>query len=304
MDIAGQLRKKFPSLREGPNGEYLANCPACFALVGKEDTKQHLYINPTKYNPTIKKKGSWFCHRCNYKGWGLENLGITLDQDLNNIKELKTLGSKLKEKLLTGTLEYPESFSTSFSDSKFGMQAYSYLTKVRKITPDKIAYYRLGYCSHGKYKDCVILPVFEQGNLVYFVARNIFYKRYLNSPIPNRDILFNYNPNAKRIILTEGIFDAIAVGYDGMALLGKFLKQGQKNLIAKAQPKEVYVLLDDDAKDWAVEIGKSLKQVVPNVFLVSTGAKHDAGEMSPDEVEEALKIASPVTLRGILDYSK
>ncbi len=303
MDIIGQLRKKFPSLKQGPNGEYLANCPMCLSRVGKEDTGHKLYINPNKYSSKLKKRGSWFCQRCNYRGWGLDLLGVFAVEESNKRVELLSIGDKLRTAITTNAnFEFPESYSTEFSNSKLGEQAYDYLTRARRIDPAKIVYYRLGYCSYGRYKGCVILPVFDQGNLVYFVARSIFGKRYLNPPLPNRTILFNYRPNAKRIIITEGIFDAIAAGYDGVALLGKYLKDGQKELISLAQPKEVYVLLDDDAKQNAVSLARSLKTVVPNVKLVGTGKYHDAGEMPAEAIEEAINNAYPVTLSGIMSY--
>lgn len=300
-NLEQQLRSIFGEIKRTNSTEYMVNCPKCLYRVGKVDTKFHLYIQPVKYNPTLRKRGAWHCHRCLWKGWGLEALGIKPIEETSKLIELRSYRDKFKLAPLTETVEFPEYFSNEFSNSKLGMECFNYLTKTRGLRPDQVFYYKIGFCSDGKYKNCVILPVFEDGKLVYFVGRNIYQKRYTNAPIPNRGVLFNYTQQDE-VILTEGIFDAISVGYNGVALLGKFLKDDQKKLLIKGLPKITYVMLDEDAKEAAVTIAKTLSTVLPNVRLLSTFNKKDPGLMTEEEVKYSLENWYPVTLQGVIRY--
>lgn len=301
VDLSGQLTRIFPEARKGPNGEWLVNCPQCPVRVGKVDNKHHLYINPNKFNAKLQKTGSWYCHRCGFAGWGIERFGIVV-KELNKKEDLKRMRMAEKEvRLNLQPVEFPEYYSDDFTANPSGKACYSYLTKVRKIPHYKIMYYKLGYCYAGRYKDCVILPAYHEDKLVYYIARYIYQKRYINVSLPNKEVLFNLR-NQNQIILTEGILDAISVGMDGVALLGKFLKDGQKKLLIKAYPKICYVMLDQDAKRDAVKIAQELSKVLPKVKLVSTKPYKDPGEMSPDEVQTALRNSYSVDMIGMLKY--
>lgn len=299
--IEQQLRQIFGEVKRTNSSEYMVNCPKCIYRIHKADTKFHLYIQPTKYNATLKKKGAWHCHRCLWKGWGLDSLGIKTIEEGSKLIELKSYRDKFFSTPLTETVEFPESFSNEFSNSKLGLDCFKYLVETRGLRPDQIFYYKLGFCSTGKYKNCVILPVYEEGKLVYFVGRNIYQKRYMNPTKPSRGILFNYT-NQESVILTEGIFDAIAVGYNGIALLGKFLKEDQKRLLIKGLPKTIYVMLDEDARQDAITIAQALAKVLPNVRLASTYDKHDPGDMTEEDVAYSLANSYPVTLQGMIGY--
>jgi hypothetical protein len=302
MTLEQELRRVFGQVRRTNSIEWTANCPKCVTRVGKPDTKFHLYIHPTKYSSTLKKYGAWHCHRCLWKGWGLDSLGIKTIEEDSKLIELKYLGDRFRNKApLTENLEFPETFSNEFSNSNLGMRCFNYLTKTRGLRPDQVFYYKLGFCSAGRYKNCVILPVYDNNKLVYFVGRDITQKRYMNPPQPNRGILFNYT-GQDTIVLTEGIFDAIAVGYNGVALLGKFLKEGQRAMLAKGMPKTTYIMLDKDAKKEAVEMARVLAKSVPDVRLASTYDKKDPGSMTEQEVAYSLAHSYPTTMRGMLRY--
>ena len=61
----------------GNSDEFIWCCPFCYDVVGREDTKYHLYVNPVK--------GKFMCHRCETKGsaeYLLRRLGI---KDINRI---------------------------------------------------------------------------------------------------------------------------------------------------------------------------------------------------------------------------
>lgn len=300
-DAERQLIQYYPDCKKENSGEYRINCLFCYGRVGKVDTNQHLYVNPNKFNRTLLKQGALHCFKCGYNGWGLDLIGIST-KPINKIKDI--LNSTLIKNPLSGDTQpfkFPDYFSTSFLDSKSGKACYSYLTKVRKIPSYKINQYKIGYCYDGKYKDCVILPVYEENKLVYFVGRYIYKKKYLNPPTPNRAVLFNYHKQ-KSIIICEGIFDAIAAGNTGVALLGKFLKNEQKQTIVRGKTSQVYIMLDKDAKNDALSIASSLKPFVDDIRLVPLFGYKDVGEMPPDLVQRALLSAIPYDMMGSLKY--
>src|SRR5262249_48381779 len=110
--------------------------------------------------------------------------------------------------------------------------AYNYLLK-RGVSDDQLTIYRIGYAETGKYTGHIIFPVTRDAEPVYFVARAFLSThggKYLNPSkrevpggLGKGDVLFNYDRAklATRITLVEGIFDALAVGWTAMALLGK-----------------------------------------------------------------------------------
>lgn len=140
----------------------------------------------------------------------------------------------------------------------FERLARQYLCR-RGVSLTQIVQYRIGYAEHGNYAGRVIIPVTRDGQDVYFVARAflpLVGGKYLNPPrdvvgIGKRDVLFNLDRArlAPRVILTEGVFDAIAVGWHGIAILGKSLSETQLALLYPLRTTTIVdVMLDADAR--------------------------------------------------------
>jgi DNA primase len=137
--------------------------------------------------------------------------------------------------------------------------AFRYLVR-RGVSPEQIALYRLGYANSGKYCGYVIVPIVRRREVIYFVARSFLggngARKYLN---PSRDevggigkseLLFNYDrvSYAPILTITEGVFDAIAVGTNAVALLGKTISDVQLALLENLRVRRIRVMLDEDAR--------------------------------------------------------
>ena len=295
LQLNKQLKEFFGELIQATPQEYRANCPKCEERTGKKDNKYHLYINIYKQ--------AWNCFRCNWKGVGFDNIGIEVqEQQAAPVNEL--IGFfKFKQKELNINLEnnmsaniqeikeidYPKGYTTEFSTNVIGLAALNFL-KSRNITNEQIIKHKIGYANTGPYKGFIILPVLIKNKLVYYVARSIFNKQYKNAPISNKDILFNYS-NQRSVVLVEGIFDALAFSNSGVALLGKSLKEGQKNIIINNPPEKLYICLDSDARTNAIQIAGNLKKYINNIYLIDLGEYKDPNSCPKKHLIEAIKSA-------------
>jgi len=125
----------------------------------------------------------------------------------------------------------------------------------RKI-PDKI---ELFISFRGKYKGRIIIPIIQNGNIVYFQARSLHKNakmKYINPPseknvIPNID---KFDKN-KYIVVTEGLIDSFMVD-NGTCCLGKCINDNFILSCLNKTEKGVIIALDNDksGKDSTLKI--------------------------------------------------
>ena len=172
--------------------------------------------------------------------------------------------------------------------------AQSYLYD-RGLSEFQIKKYDIRYCYTGRYSGRVVVPCYYQESIVTFVARDITnyaHQKYLN-PTANKqgDFLFNYDGVlGERVIVTEGVFDAMAIGDDAVASFGKSLSQRQLNLLNVFS--EVIFYWDDDAYEQVERYAKKINGVVKTVLHPDA---LDAGSRLP---EENLRIIDDAVLVG------
>lgn len=324
--IVEQLKRKFKVVLEATDKEFRIDCPFCLEKVGNPDSKQHMYVNPY-ITGAHGERGAFNCFRCGSKGWGIDkNLNVTLvdqflpvkstslfedttDDDPTNIfSEIVHNKSRSNKNKSTVTapvpLQLPKEFSTSFSDNVLGLSALSYLHR-RGLSNDRISSANIGYCAHGKYRACVILPVYEDKKLVYFVARSIHTKVYKNPAVSKKAIIYNIDKvkTNRYSVICEGIFDALAFGSYGIALLGKAMTDLQLLKITASNPKTIFVCLDNDALSSATSIAYRLKTFIDDVRLVKLPSnKKDPSSCSPVELTNAVKSAVQADKLGITRF--
>ena len=152
-------------------------------------------------------------------------------------------------------------------------RAIKYLNS-RKITNKQIVDHKMGFCMSGEYKNRVIIPITENGELRFWVARAISpdVKMKEKSPsdadyqISKSEVIFNIDRAAKKYhaaVISEGIFDSLSWGDIGISLLGKSLYQEQLNILLDYRElltDGLYIALDWDAKDKATEMAEKLSE--------------------------------------------
>jgi len=104
----------------------------------------------------------------------------------------------------------------------------------------------------GKYKNRIILPVFEKGKLVYFQARalsNDVEPKYKNPFVDKKGIL----PYAESfqsgglIVITEGLIDAMSFEGAATSCLGASISKEFIKKLLKFKPSKIVIVLDNDA---------------------------------------------------------
>lgn len=185
-------------------------------------------------------------------------------------------------------------------DNMYNPEAFPYFIYLnnRGITLEQIKFYNIGYVTNGMVRKSSLS---ESGEIEYFTIRNsIIFTTYddegkylywnsraidgnktksINAPSmkderSKNDVIFNLN-NAKhtdRIILCEGVFNAITVGQSGVATFGKQITDDQLEALKVASLEnpslKFYVFLDNDAKKQAAMVAKKLSAFSDKVYLV------------------------------------
>jgi DNA primase len=220
------------------------------------------------------------------------------DVDLNDSLYDSIFGIDVEEKQ---TIDLPEEF-ISLANKKQSISSkrpMRYLAD-RGVTKKDIIRWKIGYCSHGEYKNRIIIPSFDKdGDVNYFVSRSYSgdWMKYKN-PDASKDVVFNeLNIDWKdKIFLVEGVFDAIKAGTDTVPLLGSTLNENSK-LFQKIVENDtaIYLALDPDAEKKSMHIIKSLLQHGIEIHKIDIGDEEDVGDMTPEHFSSIAKTALQFT---------
>jgi len=314
------IQKHFKDVRWAKNGkEARLNCinPQCTDKRGNADIEFHLYVNVVS--------GFFICPRCQWKGnfWSfisfIENISWkevyhTYQEDLDDVSLVdfkKVIENKIfieeeepEKKVFKGV----EGFGFPIMEIEENTYAYKYLVG-RGIGMDKIKQYKLRYCITGAYAFRIIIPIYENQKLVYFVARTYIDDHVkVKNPsleagfLPREEVLFGYD-NVKGLnwaVLVEGAFDAIA-SPNGLGILGKFLSEKQLFKIKSLGIELLYVMLDGDAREVALDLGYNrLKSWGIQVKFVDLGKNEDPSSIGHDECVKRLHQAEELTFTNFI----
>ena len=122
--------------------------------------------------------------------------------------------------------------------------------------------------------------------------------KYKNPPVSKDVVVFEKQIDfSEPLILCEGVFDAMAIRRNAIALLGKNIPNKLKMRLVEHGVKEVSVVLDNDAFKNALELSESLMNDGIGVRLVKMG-NEDAADLGFNKVIHKIKNAS------LLDFSE
>jgi DNA primase len=297
-DILGQAAK----IRKG-GFQATYHCPFC---ADKNPITQKLEIAIA--GPST---GNYHCWRCNEKGRTFGTLLRKLkapsyyrDELFKLTGDIRVLRTKTKE---YGEVILPAEFKPMYVPvaSPEYRNALAYLIR-RGILKEDIVRYNIGYCEDGPYAYHVIIPSYDaKGNLNFFVGR-----RYYDTEgaIPHKkpecsmdligfEIFINYN---EPLILVEGAFNAITIRRNAIPMFGKFpSKTLYEKMIINGVTK-VYVCLDTDAENAAIEVCKKLIRLGIIPYFVKFEGGKDANEIGFDKSWECIKKAKEVDFSFLL----
>lgn len=231
--VRANVERAMQGARSSLTGWYRANCPECLSRTGKADYKQALAINV--------RSGVFWCWKCQVKG------------RLQNAPELPPEDDRDPRDTI---ISPPEGYVTLAS--KDGQESLS-LEPARRYAakrcpPEMWLDTGIGACSRGPYAGRVIIPILDEDDLTWlgWVGRTWYPsdKAYTYPKGMNRGNML-YNPRALRedteepILVVEGVFDALWLWPNAVAILGKASELQMEALATTSRP--VVIVLDGDA---------------------------------------------------------
>lgn len=143
----------------------------------------------------------------------------------------------------------------------------SYMSS-RGFTIEELSKHGIGYvATEGPFFGYLIIPYYYKGTLRYYNARNVIGQgpRYNN---PNKDItglgkeFIIFNQDAldmySSIFICEGAINALTMGDRAIATMGKAISAYQVNQLIKSPVNRFIILLDFDARDYAINLALKL----------------------------------------------
>tara|TARA_A100001037_G_scaffold67550_1_gene59978 strand:+ start:16391 stop:17317 length:927 start_codon:yes stop_codon:yes gene_type:complete len=247
-------------------------------------------------NLTTQRWQSWI--DTNAKGRSIFALFKRLQVPSNYFAELSKIVKLPKNTKLADTEEQYVSLPYEFKRLTETHKDFSYTKamnylKSRDIESYDIERYDIGYCADGDYAGRIIVPSYDADNkLNYFLARDFTgtaYLKYKNPPVSKDVVVFeNQIDYSEPIVLCEGVFDAIAIRRNAIALLGKNIPSKLKIKMIENKVSEVYVVLDEDAIKNAVAITETLLNEDIKVRFVKMG-NEDAADVGFRGMVEKLR---------------
>jgi DNA primase len=275
--LLGSIENLLGKSHKRARANHAFHCPFCNHR--KPKLEINMETNEKGHNP-------WECWVCQTKGRTIRSLlkQLKTPRDIaNEILKYVPRGSQIEYKQLS-IIELPKEYQPLYSASSTSVVANlvkKYLYE-RGLTDNDFIKYSVGYATTGEYGGRVIIPSYtSSGTLNFFVARSFDgnYFKYKN-PEASKDIIFFENLinwNAP-IILCEGVFDAIAIRRNAIPILGKSVSKELYKKIITSNVKDIYIALDNDAKDRALQIAEQFLNNGKRVFIVEMEDK-DPSEM-------------------------
>lgn len=224
--------------RDG-NG-YVLRCPVC-GDSKKNPNKRRCHVDYyAKYDEWIYTCYNGGCPNPsgNIQSLYMQVLGVSFSEACNVLEDRKYDGEKIKDRLSghrtyvdeeddKGELDLDITCCYTVRDTPPNIIGRKYVNVLRKFVVERRIplKYQPMICSCGKYKNRIILPVYEGGKMVYFQGRAIYddmEPKYLNPVVKKEDIIFNKErfERDKYIVVCEGQIDAMMVGNQGTTCLG------------------------------------------------------------------------------------
>lgn len=241
------------------------NCPFCEAIHGLEDTGRHLYVSLVK--PAA------YCFRCNWKGhWiGLiisvegcsyaEALGY-IAQPVHDIARFTSLHSPRGMVQTVKLTSRPDDFQpltfNSFDQSHEYRAIYAYARRRLEGISNRLdlIHTHFGWVQGSNRLWILVGDSWWQGRTI--IGED---PKYIGPPWPKGDSLWNGEALNKysNIVICEGVFSAIHVGRNAIALCAKVMGKDQAARIAESGVTGIKIMLDADALTYAYEMAHALE---------------------------------------------
>lgn len=251
----------------------------------------------------------WHCWVCNTKGTGIYSLfkKSNAGQDLlASAKEISVVKTHRQDSAVE-IKQLPSEFRPLHINwnTPHYKNALHYIVNVRGLTPLDVLRYNIGYCEEGDYSGMIIIPSYDKDNLLnYFVGRSYYNTSFKHkNPTWSKDVIGfeNQVDFAQPITLVEGAFDAITTKRNTIPLFGKkIMPTLRQTIISKKTPK-LYISLDQDAIESALEELEYFMDSGVEVYFVSLTGK-DPNELGFTQMVQSIKSCKPFTFSDLIKH--
>lgn len=226
-----------------------AYCPFCEQH--RKNDSAHCFVITRKRNGF-----SMWCHRCHTKYW-IPVKSPSSSAILNELHK-RAADTKQSASVVTRKVTLPSDFTTDIPASGLlWLRTYG-------VGEDEIRKYRFGYSPR---LDRLILPVFRDGELVFWQGRNLSSDttrpKYMNVRSQRSDIVLFVNNHTSKVVLVEDILSCLAVaraGVSAVALLGSYVKMDLlRDVLVDTDIECIKVWLDPDKRQEACKYAKQLR---------------------------------------------
>ena len=276
--------------------EHLYNCPFC------HHRKKKLSVNMSS--------GMWKCWVCDKRGRNVAGLLRCLGVKVEGLEKTSKKQEEKEEEIFVITL--PEDFipiCNLTNGSLTHKKCFNYLDK-RGITHQDALQHKIGISFSGSFNNRLIFPSFDRdGNLNFFTGRTIDNHpiKYFVPKTPkgykNTIILNELNIDwTKPVIIVEGFIDLIKTGMTNVIpLFGSTLHKSSRLFAEIVKNRtDIYLCLDEDAKDKQFHIINDLLRQGIAVYMVDIGHYSDIGEMPKGEFEKCLGNAKLINENSLI----
>lgn len=137
----------------------------------------------------------------------------------------------------------------SMDDNPHGYISTQYYNILKQFIIDRKIKIPIFIAYKGKFKDRIILPIYDGEDIIYFQGRTINGNdnKYFNPKVEKQNIIFNKNKFIKNkpIFITEGIIDAQSINNNTTCCLGKEINDDFLDILY-TYTNDIYVVLDND----------------------------------------------------------
>ena len=252
------------------------------------------FCHNAKYNFEVNLHNKlWHCWVCDSGGRGLTKLFKVLSIDdtafvLDDAQDEDFTSERTNDE---ESISLPEDSVPVLSSVENKNLALAYLYK-RKMTDAEIVTWNV-MDSPSMWR--AIFPFYDKDGSVswwcgasYGTRSKMKYMFPKGRGLKERAFAFRQGEDITKVVLVEGIFDALNVwraGYSVLPLWGKFVSDSQMSKLREMNFNEVFVMLDEDAQIDAIRLYDKLKYEF-NTKIVKV--RSDPDDMSIDEVREAV----------------
>lgn len=309
--------------RTNKGAQFAYSCPFC------NDYKPRMFIHYGRQ--------AFYCHNCGEKGTLISFLSkyygyswqkaLLLYRDHEGYE--KPLPDNVEEEIYDRLLNidtranriiHPlpdEYIPIKEAHGRAGRRALEYLYN-RGVPSSQAVKNNIGYCEEGHYKDRLILPDYENGELIFWQARTWkpqpedkykrkYYRKVLNPSlseeekgrgalaIEKSEVISNIDTILEKgsIVICEGRFDAYTIGDLGGCIHGKYMSDTQimKLISNKDKIKDIVIMLDPDAMDLAITLGSRLYKHFDNIRICRLPDGTDPNDLGRKRVAKAIREA-------------